>query len=128
MTIKSLKKTIVAALIIVLGMVVSIVGISEKFHYYGYYTYYETYGGDAYTGIQNAAADTSKNIQNLGYMCEEFFNALFLYSGLLIILLGVYFLSSNISIKRKKEHPESVVPTVEAVGVPSSDQQSCEGN
>lgn len=31
--------------------------------YYISYVRHETYGGDAYTGIQNAAADTANNIR-----------------------------------------------------------------
>ena len=103
----SMSKTIISALIIVLGIVVLIMGISGKYNYYGNYTYNESYGGDAYTGIQNAAADTSNNVKNIGYMLEEFFNLLFIFSGALIILLGSYLLVSNVIIKIEGTHTPS---------------------
>lgn len=103
MKVKSLGKAVVAALIIVLGLVVSIMGISEKFDYYGNYTSYETYGGDAYTGMQQASADASNNAKNIGYMIEDFLNAAFTYGGILISLVGCYLLVSNLALAEKKE-------------------------
>ena len=59
------------------------------------YVYKETYGGDAYTGIQNAAAITANNIQyldlNLQYATEFFANCMgyvLLIVGLLLLLFG----------------------------------------
>ena len=56
----------------------------------------ETYGGDAYTGIQNAAATTANNINyldlNLQYATEFFGDCmgyLLLIVGLVLLLIGV---------------------------------------
>ena len=38
----------------------------------GRYMGFETYGGDAYTGIQNAAARTANNVQDLLGQRREF--------------------------------------------------------
>ena len=104
MKITSMSKAIISALIIIFGIIVFILGLSETFDFYGYYTYYETYGGDAYTGIQHAAADTSKNLNNIGYLLEDFLNLLFVCGGVLIILFGSYLLASNVT---KIEKPKS---------------------
>jgi len=59
------------------------------------YVLYKSYGGDAYTGIQNATADTANNvyaatleISNIN-TCIGF---IFLTFGLCITIYGVYFL------------------------------------
>ncbi|MBR2645973.1 MAG: hypothetical protein IKD47_00225 [Clostridia bacterium] len=66
----------------------------------------ETYGGDAYTGIQNAVADTANNIRALSLDIEEFglevlkmmnsfFGYILLVVGLLIFAIGVRELLKN---------------------------------
>jgi hypothetical protein len=57
-------------------------------------TTYETYGGDAYTGIQNAVADTSWNVRVLGKVLEHdlrYFSEFFLecYHAILVIITCV---------------------------------------
>ena len=56
----------------------------------------EMYGGDAYTGIQNAAADTANNIKyldlNLQYAAEFFAESMgyvFCIVGLLLLCIGI---------------------------------------
>ncbi len=57
------------ALFCAIGIIVGLVAINH--YYYGYYTSYEYYGGDAYTGIQHAAADTSRNVYEFGGSVES---------------------------------------------------------
>ena len=71
----------------------------------------ETYGGDAYTGIQNAAAATARNISDLTYMIRhlaydyEFmfdcFGFIILIAGCLIALSGVRNLVEFIESKKE---------------------------
>lgn len=54
----------------------------------------ERYGGDAYTGIQNAAARTSQNVSQLAEIVKFGFTSLLRIIALILIGLGV----SNIAI------------------------------
>lgn len=63
---------------------------------YGYYVAWETYGGDAYTGIQNAAAATANQVDRLNESvatlakCVKMgFGFILLIFGFLITLYGV---------------------------------------
>lgn len=47
------------------------------------------YGGDAYTGIQNAAAATSKNVKELAGIVQFGFGSILLVMGLGLIGLGL---------------------------------------
>ena len=47
------------------------------------------YGGDAYTGIQNAAAATSKNVKELASIVQFGFGSILLVMGLGLIGLGL---------------------------------------
>ena len=48
-----------------------------------------TYGGDAYTGIQNAAAVTSLNVKKLADIVQYGFGSVLLVMGLALIALGI---------------------------------------
>lgn len=61
----------------------------------GSYEMSVTYGGDAYTGIQNAAAQTANNIQDLGDLTKVGFGFLLLILGFLAIW---YFVGKLISL------------------------------
>ncbi len=43
------------------------------------------YGGDAYTGIQNAAAQTANNVQKLGYIMRDGLGYLLIAIGIIAI-------------------------------------------
>lgn len=69
---------------------------------YGYYVNWEIYGGDAYTGIQNAAAATAnqvdrlnENIATLANCIKIGFGFILLIGGLLVTLYGVHELLKN---------------------------------
>ena len=67
----------------------------SDFREYNYVSYL-TYGGDAYTGMQNAAAATANNVQSLQnticclfYSLFDFGGYMFLIVGLLLIVTGI---------------------------------------
>ncbi|MBR6174914.1 MAG: hypothetical protein IKQ52_04935 [Bacteroidales bacterium] len=47
------------------------------------------YGGDAYTGIQNAAATTSKNVRDLAGIVQFGFGSILLVMGLTLVGFGL---------------------------------------
>ncbi|MBQ6895542.1 MAG: hypothetical protein IJN40_08655 [Clostridia bacterium] len=54
----------------------------------GTYTNHSVYGGDAYTGIQNAAADTANNVAKLGSGIEALHSKVSQIGGFLLLILG----------------------------------------
>ncbi len=48
-----------------------------------------SYGGDAYTGIQNAAATTSKNVKELASIVQIGFGSVLLVMGLTLVGVGM---------------------------------------
>ena len=96
-------KLISAILLFVLGATVLILGIAEETGGYYYYDYiYElTYDGDAFTGIQNATADTANNVGRLGYLIEGIVEQLYILSGILLIIIAMYWLACALAIDKK---------------------------
>lgn len=90
-----IMRIVAAGLIILFGAIIAINGLdgSSGFYYSGTWTSDKTYGGDAYTGIQNSVADVSGNVSELGDAFEYFFDELFMWSGFVILSLGVYLLA-----------------------------------
>lgn len=76
---------------------------------------YKYYGGDAYTGIQQAVADTANNVLLLHYNFSQFiqdmngffvaFGAMFLVAGIIIILIGT---NKTIKVFTNKESIQAV--------------------
>lgn len=58
-----------------------------------------TYGGDAYTGIQNAAAATGNNVNDLAAICSKGFGFILLIIGLALICFFLHQLLSEIEPK-----------------------------
>ena len=56
---------------------------------YGSYTSMHTYGGDAYTGIQNAAANTGNNIRYLNQNLEDMTKSLQVCFGFVLLVTGL---------------------------------------
>ena len=50
------------------------------------------YGGDAYTGIQNAAADTGNNVRELAYTIEEVYENNMIFTGIFMCSMGCLFI------------------------------------
>lgn len=48
-----------------------------------------TYGGDAYTGIQNAAASTSNNVKELASIVQFGFGSVLLVMGITLVGIGL---------------------------------------
>lgn len=83
---------------IISGVLSIIFGIIIKNHFYNIsYIQSTSYGGDAYTGIQNAAADTGNNIRGLFYIIQDGFVFLFIIIGLISIAI---FLTKMLSVIR----------------------------
>ena len=78
-----------ALMLIVLGVVSVILGLVMFGMEDGYYEMDEQYGGDAYTGIQNAAAQTADNVKALGKIVKTGFGGVFAIGGLIMITIGV---------------------------------------
>ena len=119
-------KLIASALIIALGLVVMILGNNEDFtyDYWGTYTSDQTYGGDAYTGIQNALADVSYNVSELGY-CFEFYTEtvhpiIGYIGGSLIMLIGTYMLGASLKGFEKKKAKGAEAPDTAATAYPTA--------
>jgi len=77
---------------VVSGILSVIFGIYVKNGNYGTYPYYiagESYGGDAYTGIQNAAADTGNNVKAVYHLIQN--SAMFLLITIGLIAISVFF-------------------------------------
>ena len=90
-----IMRIVAAGLIILFGAIIAFNGIAGNsgFYYTGQWTRSETYGGDAYTGIQNATADVSYNVAAFGVSLEYFFENLSVWCGFIVVALGVYLLA-----------------------------------
>lgn len=62
-----------------------------------------TYGGDAYTGIQNAAAQTANNIRNLTGVLADGLGSILLIGGLSLIFSSLIMLFGGANRPPKKE-------------------------
>ncbi len=84
-------KKLILGLVMVVGVMLVIYSFlvfstSEQYSYIAK----ESYGGDAYTGIQNAAVTTAWNVRDLGKAFATAMGGLLLCGGLLTILTAVY--------------------------------------
>lgn len=70
---------------IISGILSFIFGIVMFVQKTGYMEYDKQYGGDAYTGIQNAAAQTASNVKNLAEATKNGFAFLLIAIGLIAI-------------------------------------------
>ena len=71
---------------IILGILSIVISLSVFSGTVGYYENAQKYGGDAYTGIQNAAAQTANNIKYLGETLQVGLAGLLLVQGLAMFL------------------------------------------
>ena len=62
------------------------------------------YGGDAYTGIQNASAQTATNIVNLASIQKIGFGSILLVAGCVLIIVGIPEKISNDASKRIRDN------------------------
>lgn len=106
----NLRKTVFA----ILGVVAIVLGIMCFTKDTGDYESNRSYGGDAYTGIQNAAAETARNIKDLAIICSFGFGSVLCVTG--GTLLAVAFTNQTVEIANEtKTHAklETGVATTE---------------
>lgn len=82
-------KKILAIAFVVIGLLSVILGLSAYGLDTGYYESSSAYGGDAYTGIQNAAAQTANNVRYVTEAVASVGGSILLVTGLVLILVGV---------------------------------------
>ena len=78
----------------ILSFIFGIVMLSQGV---GSYANNMQYGGDAYTGIQNAAAQTARNVKALATIAKDGFGFLLMAAG----LIAVFYFALRLSDKRK---------------------------
>lgn len=87
----------------IFGIILGVVTIALAIYVFsmrvGYYESSLSYGGDAYTGIQNAAAQTANNVKYVGEMIRS---AL----GSLLLVMGLGMLLGSLCIRTKEYAPE----------------------
>lgn len=82
----SRKKQILLMVVGVLSIILAIVMFSMDD---GVYTSYRSYGGDAYTGIQHASADTATNVRQLIRVVRSGAGCILLVAGATLLVLGL---------------------------------------
>lgn len=87
-------KLFVGIILAILGIIAIIMGNSVN--YYGGYELESKYGGDAYTGIQNAAAQTANNVYNFGNYHEEVYASFMAFIGISLLASGGLVISYQI--------------------------------
>ena len=80
------KKSVLLIIIGILAIALSIVSFCMDA---GYDISYQQYGGDAYTGMQNATARTANNVDYLCKVVKFGFGSILLVSGLTLIVAGI---------------------------------------
>lgn len=95
----TLIKLVSAVLLCCLGLVIAIMGLSEAIGgtYYSNYTSYEYYGGDAYTGMQQASADAANNASKLGVFASGVVSQAYIFVGLVVMLVGIYLVGCTLA-------------------------------
>lgn len=87
-------KSIVGSVIIILGIIAICFGWSV--FYSGGYVSTKSYGGDAYTGIQNAAAATANRVNNFATAYLESYGFFMTFIGISMICGGTLTVSYNV--------------------------------
>lgn len=109
-------RLVATGLFFALGLTVFILGLSSSTGFYGgYYSSYdykkpsyEYYGGDAYTGIQNAAVDTANNVARAGAdtsnAIASFHNSMnnqmdniYIWAGVALMIVAIYLFGCTLS-------------------------------
>ena len=89
------------------GMVVGLAATISSFRIFsiwpGTTIGFESYGGDAYTGIQNAAASTGNNVIYLAQVCEQGLGMLLLMLGLAMFFFFLHEFLADIERKTPYE-------------------------
>ena len=83
-------KKFFAVLFIVVGLLSIVLSYMAYDSYIGAYESSEAYGGDAYTGIQNAAAQTANNVKALAELVAFSTGSILLVAGLFMVVYGLF--------------------------------------
>ena len=75
---------------VIIGIIAIVLAIICATASVGYYESSKTYGGDAYTGIQQAAAQTANNVQYLAEIVRFGFSAVLAVTGLISMAYGLF--------------------------------------
>ena len=97
----------------ILGMISSVISFLLGIYCYdGFYggdcVDFKTYGGDAYTDIQNATASAANNISVLSYTIQDMFSFLLIIIGLLAFSYFLLQLANTSKPKKKSVTPSAV--------------------
>lgn len=120
----------------ILGMISSVISFLLGIYCYdGFYggdcVDFKTYGGDAYTDIQNATASAANNISVLSYTIQDMFSFLLIIIGLLAFSYFLLQLANSSKPKKpqKKNEPftASVAPAINGIPV-YNNTVSCNAN
>ena len=108
-TIAFITKLVVAVALIVLGLYTCFTAGYSKTSYDSYYTSKldkerkSSYGGDAYTGIQNAGAQTATNAYYIYQRVDDFANKALVTAGWVITICGIEKLCVTLCNQIRKE-------------------------
>ncbi len=117
-----MKKKILAIILIVIAVVSLVFGVvmftkGDLNRASGTMASKQVYGGDAYTGIQNASATTANNVQQANLILMDMnetiafgFGAVLVVIGLLCCAFGVAFLLKKQEAAPVKETPAAFMP------------------
>ena len=86
---KKIIHTVYPFVQLILAIVAFVFGGSCSSLYAGAYETSQSYGGDAYTGIQNAAAQTANNLRAVGNLISSCFQYVFIFVGLVLLVLAL---------------------------------------
>ena len=92
------RKLIVCILAMIIGFVSITLGADMADSWDGDYVSSQYYGGDAYTGIQQASAATANNVRYTTEAVNEGFGNVLIIMGILIILGAIYMLPTKATV------------------------------
>lgn len=99
--VKSNKQFLGIAFIVVAG-ISFILALAASTLSVGSSEYNQSYGGDAYTGIQNAAAQTATNLVYTNEIIKHIAFGVFIILGSILAIIGIYFI-----LESQKENAEA---------------------
>ena len=112
-------KLIASIIIMALGGIMFIIGIGRGLNAYTVSSWYESYGGDAYTGIQNALSDAASYVDYVVSTVEDIACTFFIFVGIIVIGLGLYVLGTAIADKAMLLPAKATAPQAPAPQAPA---------
>ena len=90
-----MNKGVKAAVLIIVGILSIVLAFVCYNKEIGQYEYAKYYGGDAYTGIQQASAQAANNVLETNKILKFGFGSVLLVAGIAMLLLGFGSFSSS---------------------------------